>query len=40
VAEGNDAKGPHHPGAVGIHHLVEDAVTKGGRREQGGRLSP
>lgn len=35
VAEGNNAKGPHHPGAIGIHHLVVDAVTKKGKRGQG-----
>lgn len=40
MAEGNDAKGPHHPGAIGIHHLVEDAVTMGEKRGQGHQLSP
>ena len=35
VAEGDDSEGPHDPRAVGIHHLVVDAVTERGKEEQG-----
>lgn len=38
VAEGNDSEGPHYPRAIGIHHLVVDVVTEGGRgRKSRGR---
>lgn len=35
MAEGDDSEGPHDPRAVGIHHLVVDAVTEKGKEEQG-----
>ena len=39
MAEGNDSEGPHDPRAVGIHHLVVDAVTERGKEEQGATAS-
>lgn len=39
VAEGNNSKGPHHPGPVGVHHLVMDAVTKREKKKQGATAS-
>lgn len=32
MAEGDHAEGPHYPRAVGIHHLIVDAVTETGKR--------
>lgn len=35
MAEGDDTEGPYHPRAIGIHHLVMDAVTERRKKKHG-----